>query len=80
MEEISIQEEMVRELEDCKCIKISLEEKLVQLESELEAKDAIHAEATEVKDKLSQVRRESRQFQQMMKKLEEERDECLVKS
>ncbi|PKI48542.1 hypothetical protein CRG98_031063 [Punica granatum] len=80
LEKISNLEELVRVLEDYKHVKTSLEEKLVRLESELAANEAVLAEAMEVRSELSRVRKESRQFQQTMKKLEEERDEYSVKS
>lgn len=80
MEKISALEKVVRELEDCKHVKASLEEKLARLEGELAANEARCAEAVEVRNELGRAHRESRQFQQTVKALEQERDRYLVKS
>ncbi|KAF6134382.1 hypothetical protein GIB67_005774 [Kingdonia uniflora] len=77
VEKISNTNKSVSELEDCKRIRFSLEEKLLRLEGDLTAKKVLHAQDPELKNELNRIKRANSQFQRKIQCLEEEKDECL---
>ncbi|XP_021830760.1 intracellular protein transport protein USO1-like [Prunus avium] len=79
-EKISTLEKALFELEDCKRNTVLLEEKILQMEGDLIAKEALCAQDAELKNELNQIRRANEQYQQKIKLLEEERSECLRRS
>ncbi|KAK4419280.1 hypothetical protein Salat_2340900 [Sesamum alatum] len=78
-EKISIFQDAMSEFEECKRNKLALEEKLLQMEQELTAKELLCVQNAELKDELTELKRANKQFQQKMYRLEEEKDECLKK-
>ncbi|XP_068342086.1 uncharacterized protein [Pyrus communis] len=79
-EKISTLEKALFELEDCKRNNVRLEEKVLQMEGDLTAKDALCAQYAELKNELNQIRRANEQYQLKIQLLEEERSDFLRKS
>ncbi|XP_030926310.1 putative uncharacterized protein MYH16 isoform X2 [Quercus lobata] len=79
VEKISVLQKAVSELEDCKRTRVILEEKLLQMESNLMAKEALSVQETEPKNELSHIRKANRQYQRKIQLLEEEKDQCVTK-
>ncbi|CAN6576689.1 unnamed protein product [Malus baccata var. baccata] len=79
-EKISTLENALFELEDCKRNNVLLEEKVLQMEGDLTAKEALCAQYAELKNELNQIRRANEQYQLKIQLLEEERSEFLRKS
>ena len=79
VEKISVLQTAVSELEDCKRARVILEEKLLQMESNLMAKEALSVQETEPKNELSHIRKANRQYQRKIQLLEEEKDQCVTK-
>lgn len=77
VEKISALQKAMSELEDCK---VTLEEKLLQMEGGLMAKEVPCAQDVELKNELSQIRKANSQYQQKIQLLEEERDQCITKA
>ncbi|XVE76080.1 hypothetical protein DITRI_Ditri12bG0144200 [Diplodiscus trichospermus] len=78
--QISTLQKVVSELEDYKHEKVALEEKLVGIQGDLIAKEALLMQDEELKNELNQIKRTNRQFQQQIKQLQEEKDELLIKA
>lgn len=79
-EKISTLEKALFELEDCKRNNVRLEEKVLQMEGDLTAKEALCAQYAELKNELNQIRRANEQYQLKIQLLEEERSDFLRKS
>lgn len=79
-EKISIFQGAMSEFEDCKRNKLYLEEKLLQMEKDLTAKEILCLQNADLKNELTEIKRANVQFQQKMYRLEEEKGECLKKA
>ncbi|XP_022744822.1 myosin-11-like [Durio zibethinus] len=79
--QISTLQKVVSELEDYKPEKVALEEKLVRMEGDRLAKEALLlTQFGELKNELHQIKRTNRLFQQQIKQLQHEKDELLIKA
>ncbi|CAM8949222.1 unnamed protein product [Rhodiola kirilowii] len=76
-EKISTLEKAASAYEDCKRNTNSLEEKLLRLEGDMIAKEAVCAQDIEVKNELGRIKSENRQLQRKIEKLEDENDQFL---
>ncbi|KAM4078466.1 hypothetical protein ACB094_09G039700 [Castanea mollissima] len=79
VEKISVLQKAVSELEDCDRTRVILEEKLLQMEGNLKAKEALSVQETEPKNELSHIRKANRQYQRKVQLLEEEKDQFVTK-
>ncbi|KAF8396495.1 hypothetical protein HHK36_018118 [Tetracentron sinense] len=77
VEKIYSMQKDVSELEDCRRTRISLEEKLLRLEGDLTAREALCTEDT---NELNRIKISNSQLQRKIQKLEEEKDECLKRA
>ncbi|XP_052173524.1 uncharacterized protein LOC127788893 isoform X2 [Diospyros lotus] len=80
LRQISCLQTIMSELEDCKHKKVALEEKLVQVEGDLLAREALYAQDAELKNELRQIKRQNNQLQSKMQQLEEEKDVSLQRT
>ncbi|KAI9122346.1 hypothetical protein K1719_007035 [Acacia pycnantha] len=72
-------EKEVSELDDCKRSRAALEERLAQMESDLETKETLSVQVIEQKNELNQIKRINRQYQQTIQALEQEKVEFQAK-
>ncbi|CAA6655571.1 unnamed protein product [Spirodela intermedia] len=78
-EKISTMQKALFGLEGDRRTRVALEEKLLRLECDLNAKEALHAQEMELKNELSRMKRSNSQYQRKMQCIEEERDELTRK-
>lgn len=74
-EKISTMQKAVSGLESDRHSRVALEERLLRLECDLNAKEALHAHEMELKNELSRMKRTNSQYQRRIQCIEEERDE-----
>lgn len=69
-EKISSMEITVRELETCRDSKVALEERVLRLEGDLTAREALYAEDAELKNELARLRRTNNHLQRRVQEYE----------
>nr|ASM47253.1 rhizobium-directed polar growth protein [Parasponia rugosa] len=79
VQKISNMEKAMSELEDCKRSKAVLEEKIMQLEWDLVAGDALRSQVAELKNELGEIKRTNSKFLRSIRHLEGEKSESLRK-
>ncbi|TYH51149.1 hypothetical protein ES332_D10G254200v1 [Gossypium tomentosum] len=79
-EKVSNSQQAVSELDACRRRKVALEEKVLRLQGDLTAREALGTQEAALKNELAQIRRENSQLQRKIKKLEEEKDDYLKKA
>ncbi|XP_038689399.1 centrosome-associated protein CEP250-like [Tripterygium wilfordii] len=77
LEKISEMQKAVSELDDCKCSKIALEEKVLQLEGDFSARHTLHPQDAQLKIELAQMKRANSELQRKTESLEEEKNDYL---
>lgn len=73
-------ENAVSELEDSRSSRVSLEERLIQVESDLNAKETLLAQEAEQKNELSHIKRINRHYQHTIRLLEQKKNEFQKKA
>ncbi|KAK8671575.1 hypothetical protein V6N13_038168 [Hibiscus sabdariffa] len=73
-------QQALSELDGLKRRKVALEEKVLRLQGDLTAREALGTQEAALKNELAQIRRENSQLQRKIKYLEEEKKECLKKA
>lgn len=69
----------VSELEVCRCTKVALEEKILRLEGDLIAREALYTQNVELRNELARFRMVNNQLQKQVKCLENEKDDTMRK-
>lgn len=72
-------EKAMSELDDCKHSKAVLEEKIMQMEWDLAAREALRSQISEQKTKLGQIKSVNSEFQRRIRYLEGQKSESLRK-
>ncbi|KAL4388507.1 hypothetical protein GQ457_09G028300 [Hibiscus cannabinus] len=80
VQKVSDSQQAVSELDALKRRKVALEEKVLRLQGDLTAREALGTQEAALKNELAQIRRENSQLQRKIKYLEEEKEECLKKA
>ncbi|KAF7818695.1 golgin subfamily B member 1-like [Senna tora] len=73
-------ETAVSELEDCRRSRVSLEERLAQVESDMKAKEALLSQEAEQKSEISRIKRLNRHYQHTIRLLEQKKVEFQTKA
>lgn len=79
VQKISGMQKSLLELDNCQCSKIALEEKILRLEGDLAAREALCAQDAELKFELTKIKRANGELQRKVKHLELDQEECLKK-
>lgn len=80
LQKVSSMQKAVTELEDHKRHKIVLEEKLLRLQGDLTAREALGAQDAELKNEIGRLKRSNSQLQWKLNSLQEEKDEYTKKT
>ncbi|KAJ0896990.1 putative NT-type C2 domain-containing protein [Helianthus annuus] len=80
VEKVSSMQKSMIELEDHKRNKIVLEEKILRLQGDLTAREALGAQDAELKNEVGRLKRSNSQLQWKINRLQEEKDEYLKKT
>ncbi|KAM0042608.1 putative NT-type C2 domain-containing protein [Helianthus debilis subsp. tardiflorus] len=80
VEKVSSMQKSMVELEDHKRNKIVLEEKILRLQGDLTAREALGAQDAELKNEVGRLKRSNSQLQWKINRLQEEKDEYLKKT
>ncbi|XP_076887107.1 uncharacterized protein LOC143537166 isoform X2 [Bidens hawaiensis] len=79
LEKVSSMQKSMIELEDHKRNKIVLEEKVLRLQGDLTAREALGAQDAELKNEVGRLKRSNSQLQWKINRLQEEKDEYMKK-
>ena len=77
VQNISAMQKSLLELEECQRNKVALEEKIMRLEGDLAAREALCAQDAELKIELSKIKRENGELKRKIKHLEQDQEEYL---
>ncbi|KAL9257789.1 hypothetical protein AKJ16_DCAP14334 [Drosera capensis] len=77
VQKVSSLDKSLSELDECQHAKATLEEKILRLEGDLSAREALCAQDAELKIELSRIKRTSSELQRKIKHLEEDKHELL---
>ncbi|KAJ4825858.1 hypothetical protein Tsubulata_034406 [Turnera subulata] len=80
IEKITSMQKAASELEDRKKYQVSLEEKVLRMEGDLMAKEALCEQYAEVNSELSRVKRSNKQLQRLIQQLQEEKTTIFTKA
>ncbi|XAR52307.1 hypothetical protein NMG60_11020294 [Bertholletia excelsa] len=80
VQKVNDMQEAMSELENCRHYRTTLEEKILRLQGDLKAQEALCAQDAKLKNELGQVKRVNSQFQWKIKYLEEEKEDWLQKA
>lgn len=80
LEKLSSSQEAISELDESRRKRVALEEKVLRLQGDLTAREAMGAQEAAVKNELAQIRRENSQLQRKIKGLEKEKEEHMKRT
>lgn len=78
-ERVSTLQKALSDGEDARMSKVALQEKLLRLEGDLTAREALYAHDAELKNEFNRIKRSNNEFQRKIQCLEEEKTEILRK-